>query len=68
MEIRLWRDLMAACQYQSRLYEEYGVRLLTEMRGRSLRDNGHKVKQGRFVLHQDVLVCDDPSKKGTRTL
>lgn len=51
-----------------RHYEEHGVRLLTEMRGRSLRDSGHKVKQGRFVLRRDVLVCDDPSKKGTRAL
>lgn len=40
----------------------------SEMRGRSLRDNGHKVKWGKFVLYREVLVCDDPSKTDTQTL
>jgi len=66
MEMRLWRDVVAACKHQSRGYEEHGARLLTEMHSR--RGNGHKVKQGKFVLYQEVLVCDDPSKKGAQTL
>lgn len=68
MEMTLWRDLVAACQYQSRGCEESGARFLAEMHGRSLRDNGHEVKWGKFVLCQEVLVCDDPSKKDTQTL
>lgn len=59
---------MAACRYQSRGYEESGASLLTEVHGRGLGDNGHKMKQGRFVLYQEVLVCDEASKKGTWAL
>lgn len=49
-------------------YEENGARILTEVQGRSLGDNGHKVKQGKSVLHQEMLVCDDPSREGIQTL
>lgn len=39
-----------------------------EMHGRSLRDGGHKVKQGKFVLCQEMLLYDGLSKRGTWTL
>lgn len=53
---------MAACQYQSRGYEENGAGILTEVQGTSLGDYGHKVKQGKSVLRKEMLACDDSSK------
>lgn len=58
--VGLWRDPEAAC-YQNSDSQQKGARL--EMLGRRLRDSGCKSKQGRVGLCQDVLVCDESSKK-----
>ena len=47
---RFWRDLRAAFQYLKGCYKKEGDRLFSRVCGDRTRENGFKLKEGRFKL------------------